>query len=206
MCAVFPCISARGCFQDLNPWPLGHKATTLLLCQGSPSKGSPVHLAPACARSGEWSNHFRSYVRRLSLHFFFFEKVPYISSRGCFQNLNPWPHGHKTTTSPLRQGSPSRKGSLVHVAPACAGFGEGSDHFGSYVHSLSLHFCKRLFLRLEPMTSWSQDNSFTAVLGLPSPFFIVTLSFLIQCFYFSHLRNWWRWHTNIMTILPCLNW
>jgi hypothetical protein len=28
------------------------------------------------------------------------------------------------------------KGSLVHVAPACVGFG----HFGSYVRSLSLHF------------------------------------------------------------------
>jgi hypothetical protein len=33
----------------------------------------------------------------------------------------------------------------VHVAPACTGSGEGSDHFGSYVCSLSLHFCKRLF-------------------------------------------------------------
>jgi hypothetical protein len=33
--------------------------------------------------------------------------------------------------------------------------GEGSDNFGSYVHSLSLYFYKRLFLGLEPMTSWS---------------------------------------------------
>jgi hypothetical protein len=39
------------------------------------------------------------------------------------------------------------EGSLVHVAPACAGSGEGSDHFGSYVRSLYLHFCKRLFPR-----------------------------------------------------------
>jgi hypothetical protein len=45
------------------------------------------------------------------------------------------------------------KGSLVHVAPACAGSGEGSNHFGSYVRSLFLHFCKRLFPGLEPMTS-----------------------------------------------------
>jgi hypothetical protein len=60
-----------------------------------------------------------------------------------------------------------KKGSPVHVAPACAGSGEESDHFGSYVHSFSLHFCKRLFLELEPMTSWSQGNGFTAVLGLP---------------------------------------
>jgi hypothetical protein len=33
----------------------------------------------------------------------------------------------------------------MHVAPACAGSGEWSDHFGSYVRSLSQHFCKRLF-------------------------------------------------------------
>jgi hypothetical protein len=59
------------------------------------------------------------------------------------------------------------KGSLVHVAPACAGSREGSDHFGSYVRSLSLHFCKWLFLGLEPMTAWSQGNNFTAAPGLP---------------------------------------
>jgi hypothetical protein len=47
------------------------------------------------------------------------------------------------------------KGSPVHIAPACAGSGEGSDHFGSYVCNISLHFCKKLFPRLEPMTSWS---------------------------------------------------
>jgi hypothetical protein len=59
------------------------------------------------------------------------------------------------------------KGSLVHVAPACAGSGEGSDHFGSYVRNISLHFCKRLFPGLELMTSWSQGNNFTAAPGLP---------------------------------------
>jgi hypothetical protein len=32
--------------------------------------------------------------------------------------------------------SKQNKGSPVHVVPACAGFGEGSDHFGPYVHSL----------------------------------------------------------------------
>jgi hypothetical protein len=46
----------------------------------------------------------------------------------------------------------------VHVAPVCTGSGEGSDRFGSYVRSISLHFCKRLFLELEPMTSWPQGN------------------------------------------------
>jgi hypothetical protein len=34
MYATFPCISTRGCFQDLNPWPHGHKATVLLLHKG----------------------------------------------------------------------------------------------------------------------------------------------------------------------------
>jgi hypothetical protein len=63
------------------------------------------------------------------------------------------------------------KGSLVHVAPACAGSGEWSDHFGSYVRSLSRHCCKRLFPGLELMTSWSQGNNFTVVLGLPFLFF-----------------------------------
>jgi hypothetical protein len=36
MYAVFPFISARNCFQDLNPRPHGHKATALPLSQGSP--------------------------------------------------------------------------------------------------------------------------------------------------------------------------
>jgi hypothetical protein len=59
----------------------------------------------------------------------------------------------------------------VHVAPACVGSGEGSDHFGSYVHNLSPHFHKRLFPGLEPITSWSQDNNFTTALGLPFIFY-----------------------------------
>jgi hypothetical protein len=33
MQAPFPCISARDCFQDLNPWLHGHKAKALLLRQ-----------------------------------------------------------------------------------------------------------------------------------------------------------------------------
>jgi hypothetical protein len=70
-----------------------------------------------------------------------------------------------------------KKGSPVHVAPACAGSREGFDHFGPYVHSLSLHFCKRLFLELESMISWSQDNSFTAAPGLP---FNLVFPFIMQ--------------------------
>lgn len=30
---------------------------------------------------------------------------------------------------------------------------EGSEHFGSFVRNISLHLCKRLFPRLEPVTS-----------------------------------------------------
>jgi hypothetical protein len=59
------------------------------------------------------------------------------------------------------------KGRSVHVALACAKSGEGFNHFGSYVCSFSLYFCKMLFLGLEPMTLWSQGNNFTAALGLP---------------------------------------
>jgi len=55
----------------------------------------------------------------------------------------------------------------VHVAPACAGSGEGSDRLGLFVRSLSLHFCKRLVPGLEPMTSWSQGSSFTTAPRLP---------------------------------------
>jgi hypothetical protein len=60
-----------------------------------------------------------------------------------------------------------KRASMVHVAPACARSMEGSDCFGYNVRSLSLHFCKRLVLGLEPMTSWSQGNTFTATRGLP---------------------------------------
>jgi hypothetical protein len=38
---------------------------------------------------------------------------------------------------------------VLYVAPICPGFEKGSDRFGSYVCSLSLYFCKRLFLGLE---------------------------------------------------------
>jgi hypothetical protein len=41
------------------------------------------------------------------------------------------------------------KGNPEHIAPACV----GSDHFGSNVRNISLHFYKSLFPGLEPMTS-----------------------------------------------------
>jgi hypothetical protein len=89
---------------------------------------------------------------------FIYATFSYISAIGCFQDLT-----HDFTAVP---GLPfkDKKGSPVHIAPACAGFG----HFGSYVRSLSLHFCKSLFSGFEPMTSsWSQGNNFTAAAGLP---------------------------------------
>jgi hypothetical protein len=55
----------------------------------------------------------------------------------------------------------------MRIAPASTGSKKGSDHFGSYVRSLFLHFCKRLFPRLEPMTLWPQGDTFTTVPGFP---------------------------------------
>jgi hypothetical protein len=55
----------------------------------------------------------------------------------------------------------------MHVAPACIGPKEGFDHFGSNVRNLSLHFCKGLFLGLQPMTLWSQGNNFIVAPWLP---------------------------------------
>jgi hypothetical protein len=66
-----------------------------------------------------------------------------------------------------------KKGSPIHIAPACTGSREGSDHFRSYVHSLFLHFCKKLFPGFEPMTLWSQGNNFTVAPGLPFKLAIV---------------------------------
>ncbi|KAM3213463.1 hypothetical protein ACQJBY_066065 [Aegilops geniculata] len=73
-----------------------------------------------------------------------------VSVLGVHTMLEDWTGGKK-----------KKRAAPVHVAPACAGSGEGSDHFGSIVRSLSLHFCKRLFPGLEPVTSWSQGSSFT---------------------------------------------
>jgi hypothetical protein len=44
----------------------------------------------------------------------------------------------------------------MHIASACVGSKKVSDHFRSYVHSPSIHFWKRLFSGLEPMTTWSR--------------------------------------------------
>jgi hypothetical protein len=62
---------------------------------------------------------------------------------------------------------PFQKGSLVYVAPAYAKSRERSDHFGSYVRSISLYFYERPFSGLEPMTLWSQDNNFYCCVRAP---------------------------------------
>jgi hypothetical protein len=59
------------------------------------------------------------------------------------------------------------KGIPVHVAPACTGSGEGSDHFRSYVHSLSLHFCKRLFPGPHGHKATTLTQYYTIIFGIP---------------------------------------
>jgi hypothetical protein len=56
---------------------------------------------------------------------------------------------HKETADYIRskKGQPGARSYPLHMVQG------RSDHFGSYVSSLSLHFCKRLFSKLEPMTS-----------------------------------------------------
>jgi hypothetical protein len=54
----------------------------------------------------------------------------------------------------------------MHVAPVCT----GSNHFGSYVQPFPafLQEAGQIPLTgLEPMTSWSQGDSFMAAPGLP---------------------------------------
>ncbi|KAM3285346.1 hypothetical protein P3S67_024145 [Capsicum chacoense] len=55
--------------------------------------------------------------------------------------------------------SPPQPASLPPPPPE---FEEGSDHKGLLCTNLALHFCQSLFLRLEPVTSWSYDNNFTS--------------------------------------------
>jgi hypothetical protein len=72
------------------------------------------------------------------------------------------------------------KGSPVHVAPACVGSGEGSDHFGSDVRSHFLHFCKSLFLGLahDLMVTWQQLYRCTRT---PLHAAIIIITFYLPC-------------------------
>jgi hypothetical protein len=84
-------------------------------------KGSPMHIAPTCTWSGEGPT-------TLDLMYAVFSC---ISVRNCFQDLNPWPHGHKATALPLRQGSPFRQRTKVcKISYATQ---------GSYINSFNLH-------------------------------------------------------------------
>jgi hypothetical protein len=86
----------------------------------------------------------------------------------------------------------------VHVASACAGSGEWSDHYGSIVRSLSLHFCKRLFPGLEPVTSWSEGSSFTTAPRLPFPGFVKykALKYVRYKLKTARQRKGWRFDTS----------
>ncbi|XVF03453.1 hypothetical protein REPUB_Repub04eG0262700 [Reevesia pubescens] len=58
--------------------------------------------------------------------------------------------------------------------PLYAGSGEGSGHFGPIVRNLPLHFCKRLFPRLELVTSRSHGSNSTVT---PRHIVIITICF-----------------------------
>jgi hypothetical protein len=60
------------------------------------------------------------------------------------------------------------KGSPVHEAPALRGVrGRVGTTWGLMYTAFPCKFCKRLFPRLEPMTSRSQGDSFTTAPRLP---------------------------------------
>ncbi|KAK4358881.1 hypothetical protein RND71_021110 [Anisodus tanguticus] len=79
----------------------------------------------------------------------------------------------KFVTDALSQDS----GEILHLKgaarciklPLCAGSAEGPDHKVLYniVCRLTLHFCRRLFPRLEPMTFWSHGSNFTGYSKAP---------------------------------------
>lgn len=50
----------------------------------------------------------------------------------------------------------------MHVASAYFGSEEVSEHFESFVCSLSMHFCKRLFIGLEPKVSLLKTLAYNA--------------------------------------------
>jgi hypothetical protein len=53
-------------------------------------KDNSIHLAHVCTGTGKWFDHFVFDVHNIFL------------LRGCFQDLNPWLHGHKAICLHLR--------------------------------------------------------------------------------------------------------
>ena len=105
LCTFLHLLWANGTIKTLGIG-IGNREVFLLFLPHRSLKyvwAAPVHEAPACAGSGEGSDH-------LGL---LYAAFPCISARGCFQDLNPWPHGHKAAALPLRQGSPSTDGDQV---------------------------------------------------------------------------------------------
>jgi hypothetical protein len=62
MCATFPYISAKGCFQDLNPWPHGHATLSVVVVRHGYRRGTLLeirrgdvsHLWSGVWSGGEW--------------------------------------------------------------------------------------------------------------------------------------------------------
>jgi hypothetical protein len=91
----------------------------------------------------------------------------------------------------------SIKGCLVHVVPTCV----GSDHFGSYVRNLSLHFCKRLFPGLEPMTIATRQQLYHCTRA-PLP---IHLSILDKNITYIHCVTW-NMHSCIKQFIILNSW
>jgi hypothetical protein len=67
---VFGCPPSPGGFHVLSRWGLCERGYQ----SNGPKKGSPVHVAPACAGSREGSHHFGSYNYVPSLGISFYDK------------------------------------------------------------------------------------------------------------------------------------
>jgi hypothetical protein len=70
----------------------------------------------------------------------------------------------------------------VHITPTCTGSGEVFDQFGSYVHNISLHFCRRLFpgvLGLDRALRLAHKNSYNSLIKEHGSNIVVCKSFLI---------------------------
>jgi hypothetical protein len=119
-------------------------------------KGSPIHVAPTCVGFREGSNP-------LDLMYTVF---PCISAKGCFEYLNPWPHGQKAIALSLYQGSPSKVQPDAYSSRLRQVLGGILQLWVLYTQSFHTFLQEAIFKTL--MTSWSQGNNFTAASDSPS--------------------------------------
>ncbi|KAM3251836.1 hypothetical protein P3L10_005906 [Capsicum annuum] len=108
---------------------------------------------PGCECYAKWGNYHMlpSCIVRYEPYSFFNESV-----------LNEAPPPLQSPPKPASLPLPPPGHLDALKFPLCVEFEEGSDRKGSIVYNLALHFCQRLLLRLEPVTSWSYDNNFTS--------------------------------------------